>query len=410
MDRQTAWSSWAKVIVVGRRVFVATLLAVPAGAQTPEAGTRTELVEHAQSEKAGELHPYVPNKAEKYLNYAENVLTTGMHLHPYFESAYSGGGFTLGAGYRSYVSSYNTVDVRGSLTFSGYKRIEGEFVAPRLFDRRATLSLVGGWREATQVGYFGLGTSNSKDDRANYGFKQPYGLATLDVRPGHRVLVVRGGLEASQWQQTPGSGSVPSVEEVYTPETLPGLGVTITYLHSQGMVGFDSRPSPDYARRGGFYGVTAHDFADQNSKYGFTQWEYEALQHVPLLRDAWVLSFHGRVSTTGTKSDQQIPFFMLPSVGGGHSLRGYSSWRFRDRNSLELQAEWRVIVNRFVDASVFYDAGKVTAHARDLNLNDLKNDYGLGFRLHGPLATPLRIDFAKGNEGLAIVFAATAVF
>lgn len=32
---------------------------------------------------------------------------------------------------------------------------------------------------------------------------------------------------------------------------------------------------------------------------------------------------------------------MLPSVGGGSSLRGFASWRFRDRNSLLLQAEWR---------------------------------------------------------------------
>ena len=46
---------------------------------------------------------------------------------------------------------------------------------------------------------------------------------------------------------------------------------------------------------------------------------------------------------------QEIPFFMLPALGGGSSLRGFTSWRFRDRNSLLLQAEWRVIVNRFLD-------------------------------------------------------------
>jgi len=101
---------------------------------------------------------------------------------------------------------------------------------------------------------------------------------------------------------------------------------------------------------------------------------------------------------------------MLPSVGGGSSLRGYSSWRFRDRNSMVATAEWRVIVNRFLDTAVFYDTGKVTAHARDLDFSDLKHDYGIGVRFHGPLATPLRVDFAKGNEGLSIVFAASAAF
>jgi outer membrane translocation and assembly module TamA len=100
----------------------------------------------------------------------------------------------------------------------------------------------------------------------------------------------------------------------------------------------------------------------------------------------------------------------LPSAGGGSSLRGYNSWRFRDRNSLLLQVEWRVVVNRFLDTALFYDAGKVTAHTRDLDLNDLKDDYGLGFRFHSPLATPLRIDVAKSGEGLSIVFSSSASF
>ena len=123
-----------------------------------------------------------------------------------------------------------------------------------------------------------------------------------------------------------------------------------------------------------------------------------------------MLSFRGRVETTGLKDEQQIPFFMLPALGGGSNLRGFSSWRFRDRNSLLLQAEWRIMVNRYIDMAVFYDAGKVATHRRDLDLDGLKTDGGLGFRFHGPLSTPFRIDFAKGSEGLSIVWAASAAF
>ena len=127
---QGAWLRWAP----GRAAvatIVALLAAVPAGAQQGEPESRAAELEQAQAEKAKDLKPYVPNKAEKYLNYAETMLTTGMNFHPYFESAYSGGGFTLGAGYIKPVSAYNFVDVRGSFTPSGYKRIEAEFVAPR---------------------------------------------------------------------------------------------------------------------------------------------------------------------------------------------------------------------------------------------------------------------------------------
>lgn len=388
----------------------ATASAQDAVAQDTGASSRTEAIERLQAQKAAELHAYVPTQAEKYLDYAETVLTTGLTIHPFFESAYSGGGFTLGAGYMHHVGAYNTLDVRGSLTFSAYKRFEAEFIAPRLLHRQATLSLLGGWREATQVGYYGVGTATSTSDRANYGFQEPYGSATLHVRPGRGMLVLRGGLEASQWEQTPGSGTAPSVETVYTPETLPGLGSTVTYLHSHAMVGLDSRAAEGYARRGGFLGVTVHDFTDPDHRFGFTQMDYQAIQHVPILREAWVLSFRGAVSTTGSKSGEDVPFFMLPSIGGGSSLRGFTSWRFRDRNSLELQAEWRVMVNRFVDLAVFYDTGKVTAHASDLSLSGLKNDQGIGFRFHGPLATPLRVELAHSNEGFQYVFSAHAAF
>jgi hypothetical protein len=390
-------------------MLLLTLLASTASAQAPAADTRASELGAAQAIKSTQLHPYTPNKAEAYLGRAEVMLTTGMHWHPFFQSAYSGGGFTLGAGYRTYVGSYNTVDVRGSITPTGYKRVEGEFLAPRLFDRRATFSAIGGWREATQVGFYGLGMSNSHEDRANYGFKQPYGSAALTYRLGQWV-VLRGITEASEWQQTSGAGSVASVEEVYTPESLPGLNASVTYVHTQAAIALESRAAPGYARRGGFYGVTFHNFVDPDSHYGFTQVDYEAIQHVQLLRDAWVLSFRGFVSTTGTKDSQEIPFFMLPSVGGGSSLRAFSSWRFRDRNSMVMQAEWRVIANRFLDMAVFYDAGKATLHARDLDLNNLKSGYGIGFRLHGALSTPLRIDLAKGNEGLSIVWSASAAF
>jgi hemolysin activation/secretion protein len=129
-----------------------------------------------------------------------------------------------------------------------------------------------------------------------------------------------------------------------------------------------------------------------------------------VLREAWVVSLRGRVETTSLKEDQQIPYFMLPSLGSGSTLRAYPSWRFRDRNSLLLQAEWRVIVNRMLDFAVFYDTGKVTADASDLSLAGLKNSFGLGVRFHGPRTTPLRIEIARGSEGYNIVFGASAAF
>jgi hypothetical protein len=273
------------------------------------------------------------------------------------------------------------------------------------------LSVLGGWREATQVGFYGFGTpETSVDDRVNYSFRQPYLSAALDVRPTRKWLVLGGAVEFSQWDQGGGSGSAPSIEEVYTPETLPGLGESPTYLHTQGTIAFDWRTAAGYTRRGGYYGITLHHFADQDDAFSFDQVDYEAIQHFPLLREAWVISLRGRVQTASPGDGQEIPFFMLPALGGGSSLRGFASWRFRDRNSLLLSAEWRILVNRFLDTAIFYDAGKVTARSSDLDLDGLKSNYGVGVRLHGPTLTPLRVELAKGNEGLGLVFSASAAF
>jgi hypothetical protein len=388
-----------------------TALAMPLFAQAPAAGREAEIVA-AQSAKSRDLKPYEVGPVEKWFNRAEDLALSGrLHWHPFFDSAYAGGGFTLGAGYITHVSSYNTLDIRGSITPSGYKRIEAEFRAPRLFDRRGVLSAIGGWREATQVGFYGFGTAGtSKDNRANYSFTQPYAQAVLDVRPTRRLFVLTGGLELSRWDQESGSGSAPSIDEVYAPGTLPGLSASPTYLHSQAGAALDWRTAPGYTRTGGYVAVTGHDFADFDDQHGFRRVDYDVIQHVPLGRDTWVLALRGRVETTFVGDGDAIPFFMLPALGGGSSLRGFASWRFRDRHSLLLSAEWRVLVNRFLDTAVFYDAGKVTSRTSDLDFDGLKSDYGFGFRFHGPIATPLRIELAKSNEGLVLVFSAHAPF
>jgi hypothetical protein len=382
------------------------------GAPQAQATTRQAAIEQEQAAKTVTLRPYVPNKGEQIFDKLDTLLQGGrLKWHPFFENAYSGGGFTLGAGYTRYVSAYNTIDMRGSWTFSNYKRLEAEFNAPRMFNRRGNLSVIGGWREATQVGFYGVGTNTLKDDRANYLFNQPYGSALLTVFPTRRTFMMRGGVEYSRWSQEPGEGTFPSVEEKYTPDTLPGLGAKVTYLHTQGTLGFDWRTSPGYSRRGGYLAATAHDYKDSDDGFGFQQMEYEAIQHLPILRETWVLAFRGRVHTAFEKDGQQIPFFMLPALGGGSSLRGYASWRFRDRNSLLMQAEWRVIVNRYFDLAFFYDTGKVVARTSDIDFDNLKDDYGFGVRFHGPFSTPLRLELARSSESkFSLIFAAGPSF
>ena len=66
-------------------------------------------------------------------------------------------------------------------------------------------------------------------------------------------------------------------------------------------MGLDWRTSPGYTRRGAYIAASLHDFNDSDDAFGFQLAEYEGIAHLPILREAWVLSFHGRVQTAFDK-------------------------------------------------------------------------------------------------------------
>ena len=249
----------------------------------------------------------------------------------------------------------------------------------------------------------------SPEDSSNYRMKQSYFGGDLTARPGGYTFF-GAGMAYEDFNLESGTGNTPSIEEVHTPASAPGLGVNPTYLHTVLSGGVDSRPSPGYARHGGLYGISYHNYADRDDTYSFDRFDAEIVQHIPLVRENWVISLHGLLQTT-LDDDDTVPYFLLPSLGSGSTLRGYSSWRFRDRHSLLMSGEFRWIPNRLgLDMALFYDTGKVTPRWDDLSFSGLKSDVGIGIRFHGPLSTPLRIELAKGSEGMRIVFAGSAAF
>ena len=142
--RSVGW--WKLIMLAALASGPTTALAQGPGPAAPEGTTRQGAIEEAQAEKDSRLQPFALGKGERDANKVENILVNGLTWYPFFENAYQGGGFPLGLGYRHFVSPYNQINVRGSYTFSGYKRAEAEFVAPHLFNRRGVLSLLGGWR------------------------------------------------------------------------------------------------------------------------------------------------------------------------------------------------------------------------------------------------------------------------
>jgi hemolysin activation/secretion protein len=106
-----------------------------------------------------------------------------------------------------------------------------------------------------------------------------------------------------------------------------------------------------------------------------------------------------------------VPFYLQPTLGGAYSLRGLRPYRLRDRNLLLLQGEYRWEVNAFLTGTIFYDAGKVAFRRRDLDLDDLNHDYGIGVRFGWMSGVAMRADVAFGSgEGTRFVLRFDDVF
>ena len=158
-------ASWFRL---GASLTLVIGAASPAPAQSPESppATRQSTVENAAVEKAQSLHPYEVATAEKVIRRIERRFTNQtIRWHPYLQSAYRGGGFAGGLGYQFHPSSYSSLDVRGSYSIKSYKLVEAEFVLPRLFNRRGELTVLGGWRDATEVAFHGLGMNTSSGNQ-----------------------------------------------------------------------------------------------------------------------------------------------------------------------------------------------------------------------------------------------------
>jgi len=385
---------------------VVCLLLVPAFAFAQE--TREAEIAALQRDKAARLAPQQRHWAEELLLQARQTLVEQPSgFYPYFESVYSGGGFTLGEGYRHFTGDRTHWSIAGLLSAKGYKLIEGAETSPGHWSGRLDFRAIAGWRDATQVEYHGLGI-DSPAEGASYRMQQGYVGGGASIRP-HKWLALTAAASYENYTLAdPTDDSLP-VGAAGAPFA-PGAGANPDYVHTTATAAFDWRPAADYARRGGLYQIARHHYADRDKTYSFDRLDAEIVQHVPILRENWVLSFHSRLEST-LGDDDQVPYFLLPALGSGSTLRGYSSWRFRDRHSMLVSGEWRWIANRLaLDMALFYDAGMVAPTLDGIALGSFVSDYGVGARFHGPARTPLRVELAKGREGARVVFAASAAF
>ena len=362
------------------------LVAVPAAAQE----TREEQISAQQAEKATRLRPYEPDALERRMAFVEKAMNGQSTFYPYIGKVFDGGAMAVGPGYRARFGDTGSIDAHAAWSLKNYKGAATTLTAPAFASGRVTVGAHLEALDAPEVAFYGVGNDTLMADRTGYAYSAFQAGVFTHVRAS-RALTVGGGLDAMSLEAGPLANTV-------------GATLAPAYARSQLFAAFDTRTSPAYTRRGQLFRVDWSNYQQTNGgTHSFNRFDAEAQQFVPLLRENWVIALRALASTTGTAADHDVPHFLMPSLGGSRTLRGYSAWRFRDRNRLLLTGEYRWTAGSFVDVALFLDAGKVSARASDLTHGSFTKTYGVGVTLHTFTSTLARMEVARTPEGTSLV-------
>ena len=416
------------------------LAPTPAQAQTvpdeeppPSDSTRQGRLRHQRQEKAKHLAPPEPGFFSKMALRAESFIERNQliidvpeldlyGLRPVLGGLQSGAGTTGGLRMpffqqRDDIHSY----VEALASLRSYYGVQGAIG----FDDAEPWTAYGFTRywHMPEEDFYGVGPE-AGENRSNYRLNEfiAGGLGGYELLPG---VLVGGHLSYQLHRYGKGQDEqYPTVEMATLDGEVPGLGTDVDYAVAGGFLEYDSRDIPyevAYGRRfapteerlrgisldatSGVYAAVEAlpHFAVGDGNYDYTRFNLESQQYVPFRHGFQVLAFRQFLTLTSTPGDNEIPFYEMEALGGSSTLRGFNSFRFRDRNAVLLNAEYRWQIFRPLDLALFVDAGHVFREMEDLALEaeNFEVGYGLGFRVKAGQRVIGRLDVAYSREGLS---------
>jgi hypothetical protein len=331
-------------------------------------------------------------------------------FYPEFSNMITGAGWvSAGPGYRHYFNDNQILlDTSAALSWHLYKMGQARFELPTLANDHLIVGAQAMWQDATQVNYYGIGPDSLEENQSQYGLQSTDFVGYVTVTPNY-WLSISGELG---WLMRPNVGSprgsfapndVRTTAQQFPNDPAVGLSTQPNFAHGEAAIAADTRDHRGYPTSGGLYRAASTSYFDQSGgTFSFREYEAEALQLFPLADKRVVLAFRGWALHGDVPAGHQIPFYLMPAIGGSNTLRDYPDYRFHDNNILVVNAESRFAVYQHVDAAVFVDAGNVAATFSELNLD--KTNYGAGLRLHTDATTIARLDVAHGSNGWKLFF------
>jgi hypothetical protein len=287
-----------------------------------------------------------------------------------------------------------------------------------------------------KIDYFGLGSSTTTAGRSFFGMREvipgvngiwpvfkPLG-ASLYGEINGRFVDIRGSYNQPS----------PSIEQVYTEATAPGLTTQPTF--AQFGEGLRLQPSFGAHVKFNYFLVFQQYMAAGESKFSFRRFTVDLTHEFPIykgVRTSLQRDFNGpdecsqdigdracpaithdREGTFGirmlisesiTPAGHVVPFYFQPTLGGSDvngnpSLSSYQDYRFRAPNVLLLRGSFEHSIYGPLGFSFIVDGGKVTTTRSAVDFSNLRHSFSAGLNLRGGGFPQVSLVFAwGGNEG-----------
>jgi outer membrane protein assembly factor BamA len=317
------------------------------------------------------------------------------------------GWISLGPGYRMWFGDRLFFDTSAAMSWREYKMARGRIELANLAKSRLALGGEAKWQDFTQNTYFGEGPDSLESNRSEYRMKSVNALGYADVKPLQWLTI---GARAG-WLRSPSllepAGRFrrdnPPTQQVFPDESAFALGDQPDYAHGELSITADTRDHRSHPLSGGMYRGVWTRFSDRSGgNFSFQRFEAEGAQFVSTNDGQVSVALHGWLVASDTAEGHDIPFYLMPSLGGNNTVRAFANYRFHDRHLAVANVELRLALTKHIDSAMFMDAGNVAARMADLNFD--KRAIGFGLRVHSNRATFARLDIARGSEGWRLTF------
>ena len=318
------------------------------------------------------------------------------HWAVVFGGIKSGSSIALGPAVSTAFANGGYAQVKGVYSIRRFSLLQARYDTPQFWHHRAMIVSRVRWQDAPVLDLYQLGPESSRA-RGRYGERKSELRSELAFSLS-RLVHGSAGFGLERFAISPGAVEVGEDHPLAAIPLEPGLADHPWFTHTFLSLAVDTKQT-GYTRSGRVIDGTVDDYRDWHlGVYAFQRAEVGAQQLLPIAsRDS--LEIAGRIRGSAAGPGHDVPFFLMPTLGGGDYLEAFNAYRFRDRAAAWAKLEYRHAVHEMFDVVGFYELGTVAPSLGSLSAGRAAPSVGAGVIAHSKTANFARVAVAHGRDG-----------